>query len=135
MSTEQKVFNALFKSEKVELESQKYEFGIKEDFANNELSMKAAAEVLLKAANDGNDIQTQIAKLQSDYTKQIGIVKKLYAAAEKEDNNMSKLFDKAKIAADNVGIKMDAIPGYASWWASGFTIKKAIDAGDKYLAM
>jgi hypothetical protein len=135
MSTEKKVFEALFSNPKTELTSQKYEFGIKEDFANNELSMKAAAEVLLKAVNDGDEIQKQIAKLQSDYTKQIGLVKKLYTAAEKEDNNMAKLFDKAKIAADNVGIKMDAIPGYASWWASGFTIKKAIDAGDKYLAM
>jgi hypothetical protein len=135
MNTDKKVFEKLFSKEKLELESQKYEFGIKEDFANNELSMKAAAEVLLKAANDGDEIQKQVAKLQADYTKQIGLVKKLYAAAEKEDNNMSKIFDKAKIAADNVGIKMDAIPGYASWWASGFTIKKAIDAGDKYLAM
>lgn len=135
MNTEKKVFNKLFSEEKVELASQRFEFGIKEDFANNELKMKAAAEVLLKAANDGDEIQKQMAKLQADYTKQIALVKKLYAAAEKEDENMSKIFDKAKIAADNVGIKMDAIPGYASWWASGFTIKKAIDAGDKYLAM
>ena len=135
MNTEKQVFNKLFSNEKVELASQRFEFGIKEDFANNELKMKAAAEVLLKAANDGDEIQKQMAKLQADYTKQIALVKKLYAAAEKEDENMSKIFDKAKIAADNVGIKMDAIPGYASWWASGFTIKKAIDAGDKYLAM
>jgi hypothetical protein len=135
MNTQKKVFEKLFSDEKLELASQKYEFGIKEDFANNELSMKSAAELLLKAANDGDEIQKQISKLQADYTKQIGVVKKLYAAAEKEDNNMAKLFDKAKIAADNVGIKMDSIPGYASWWAAGFTIKKAIDAGDKYLAM
>jgi predicted transcriptional regulator len=133
MNIEKSVFGKLTK--KIELESQKFEFGIIEDFSKSEQNMKTAALALVDAASKGDDIQNQIAKLQADYTKQIGLVKKLYAAADKEDSNTSKLFDKAKQAAAGVGISIEEIKGYQSWWAANMALQKAIDAGDKYLAM
>lgn len=133
MNIEKSVFGKLTK--KVELESQKYEFGIIEDFSKSEQNIKSIAIPLMDAASKGDDIQNQIAKLQADYTKQIALVKKLYAAADKEDTNVSKLYDKAKMAAAGVGISIEEIKGYQSWWSNVNALTKAIDAGDKYLAM
>lgn len=59
MNTENKVFNKLFKSDKVELESQKYEFALADDFiaiftkANNDQAKisQTLVDNLAKAAN------------------------------------------------------------------------------------
>ena len=62
MNTENKVFNKLFSSEKIELESQKYELGIVED-----------ARGLLDKAFQFVEIQSEVIALQNKIQKSIPI--------------------------------------------------------------
>lgn len=56
MNTENKVFNKLFSSEKVELESQKFEFALTDDIENNKKQMlklsQSASSQMLKAESE-----------------------------------------------------------------------------------
>ena len=60
MNTQKKVFNKLFKSEKVELESQKYEFGVIED-----------SRSLLDKAFQFAEIQSEVIAIENKLKKSL----------------------------------------------------------------
>lgn len=135
MNTQKQVFKKLFAGEKIEMSSQRFEFAIIDEFNKSAGDGKAAASALLDAAAKGDAMEKQILSLQAEFAKQIALVKKAYANADKVDQASSKLYDKAKAAAAGLGMKIEEIKGYPQWWESVNLVTKAIDAGDKYLVM
>jgi hypothetical protein len=132
MSVESKVFDQL---NKVELGSQKIELSIVDDFSKSANDANAASKLLLDAVETAEKLEASIKELQTKFNSQVGIIKKGYASADKIDTAQSKLYDKAKVAAGNLGMNIQDIKGYSDWWASVNLLSKAIDFGDKYLVM
>jgi hypothetical protein len=135
MNTNKKVFEKLFSGEKTELTSQKFEFAIIDEFAKSGQDGKVASYALIDAADKAEIMQKEISSLQSKYVTQVANIKKAYANAEKQEQAQSKLYDKAKLAAAGLGMKIEEIKGYPQWWEAVNLTTKAIDMGDKYLAM
>ena len=135
MNTQKKVFEKLFSNEKVELASQEYKFAIIDEFAKSLTDGKSAANALLDAASKGDAMEKEMNALKASFNQQIAIIKKAYSVAEKQEQSQSKLYDKAKAAAQGLGMSIEEIKGYPQWWEVVNLTTKAIDAGDKYLAM
>ena len=135
MNTQKKVFEKLFSNEKVEMASQEYKFAIIDEFAKSLTDGKSAANALLDAASKGDAMEKEMNALKASFNQQIAIIKKAYSVAEKQEQSQSKLYDKAKAAAAGLGMSIEDIKGYPQWWEVVNLTTKAIDAGDKYLAM
>lgn len=130
MSVESKVFDQL---NKVELKSQKFEFAIVDEFIKSADQAKSAATSLIDATGKAEQLEKSINELQAKLNSQIAIVKKGYAATDKIDDSLGKLYDKAKVAAANLGMNIQDIKGYQDWWASVNLVTKALDVSDKYI--
>jgi hypothetical protein len=132
MLVESKVFDQL---NKVELGSQKIELSIVDDFSKSTNDGNAAAKLLLDAVEVAEKLEASIKELQTKFNSQVGIIKKGYANSDKIDTAQSKLYDKAKAAAGNLGMNIQDIKGYSEWWASVNMVTRAIKVADKYVAM
>lgn len=122
MNTENKVFNKLFKSEKVELESQKYEFALADDIestrntalkgADNSKTILNKAEAALFQYRDSlgnvavsfNQVLQLVGQLKAK-SKELGIeTPPKYLVLEKEANEKFKQYS-AKFKAIDATVK------------------------------
>lgn len=121
-------------NESTELASHKVDLGLVEDIATATNAAKQIADTLNAAVTKADDIQVQLSKLQTEFNTQVANVKKLYPQAEKFQTNEDKIWDKAKTAADNLGLKREDIKGWADFQKNGLSVNSAINMANKYMA-
>lgn len=133
MDIKKSVFERLFTNE-VNLSSQKYEFAIVDDFAKSLADAKQVYGSLNSSVASADNLKKQLADVQAKFDQQVVLIKKTYAAAEKNDAASSKLYDKAKLLAGDLGLKIEDIKGYKEWFDSTIAINSAINSANKYLS-
>ncbi len=87
---------------------------------------------ILSLVKDADAATAQLKTIQDNLTKQIASIQKLATDAEKNYDAQDKIWDKAKIAAENLGLKKEDIKGWKEFENSRLTIRKAFDAANKF---
>lgn len=132
MNTTKSVYNRLFKEDKVELASERVELGVVEDIASSTAKANKIESDILSLVKEADTATAQLQKLQDSLNKNIATINKLVIDAEKNYDAQDKIWDKAKIAAENIGLKKEDIKGWKEFENSRLTIRKAFDAARKY---
>jgi hypothetical protein len=132
MNTQQSIYNKLFKNEQTELASHKIDLGVVEDIASSTAKANKFEADILSLVKDADTATAQLKTIQDNLTKQIASIQKLATDAEKNYDAQDKIWDKAKIAAENLGLKKEDIKGWKEFENSRLTIRKAFDAANKF---
>ena len=134
MNTTKSVYNRLFKENKVELASERVELGLVEDIAAATTKARQIASELNGAVDLADKTQVELKKMQAEYDKQVANVKKLYPIASKFQDAEDKIWEKAKAAADNLGLKREDIKGWKDFADTGLSVNSAINGANKYMS-
>ena len=132
MNTTKSVYNRLFAEDKVELASERVELGVVEDIAASTAKANKIESDIFALVKEADTATAQVQKLQDSLNKNIATINKLVVDAEKNYDAQDKIWDKAKIAAENIGLKKEDIKGWKEFENSRLTIRKAFDAARKY---
>jgi hypothetical protein len=132
MNTTKSVYNRLFSEDKVELASERVELGVIEDITSSTAKANKIEADIFSLVKDADTATAQLKTIQDNLTKQIASINKLVVDAEKNYDAQDKIWDKAKIAAENLGLKKEDIKGWKEFENSRLTIRKAFDAARKY---
>jgi hypothetical protein len=132
MNTTKSVYNRLFAEDKVELASERVELGVIEDITSSTAKANKIEADIFSLVKDADTATAQLKTIQDNLTKQIASINKLVVDAEKNYDAQDKIWDKAKIAAENLGLKKEDIKGWKEFENSRLTIRKAFDAARKY---
>ena len=132
MNTTKSVYNRLFAEDKVELASERVELGVIEDITSSTAKANKIEADIFSLVKDADTATAQLKTIQDNLTKQIASINKLVVDAEKNYDAQDKIWDKAKIAAENLGLKKEDIKGWKEFENSRLTIRKAFDAANKF---
>jgi len=132
MNTQKSIYEKLFKNEQTELASHKIDLGVVEDIASSTAKANKFEADILSLVKDADTATAQLKTIQDNLTKQIASIQKLATDAEKNYDAQDKIWDKAKIAAENLGLKKEEIKGWKEFENSRLTIRKAFDAANKF---
>ena len=132
MNTTKSVYNRLFAEDKVELASERVELGVVDDIASSTAKANKIESDIFALVKEADTATAQLQKIQDGLTKNIATINKLVVDAEKNYDAQDKIWDKAKIAADNLGLKKEEIKGWKEFENSRLSIRKAFDASRKY---
>jgi hypothetical protein len=133
MNTQKSIYEKLFKNEQAtELASHKIDLGVVEDIASSTAKANKFEADILSLVKDADTATAQLKTIQDNLTKQIASIQKLATDAEKNYDAQDKIWDKAKIAAENLGLKKEDIKGWKEFENSRLTIRKAFDAANKF---
>jgi len=133
MNTTKSIYEKLFKYEQAtELASHKIDLGVVEDIAASTAKANKFEADILSLVKDADASTAQLKTIQDNLTKQIASIQKLATDAEKNYDAQDKIWDKAKIAAENLGLKKEDIKGWKEFENSRLTIRKAFDAANKF---
>jgi len=133
MNTTKSIYEKLFKYEQAtELASHKIDLGVVEDIAASTAKANKFEADILSLVKDADAATAQLKTIQDNLTKQIASIQKLATDAEKNYDAQDKIWDKAKIAAENLGLKKEDIKGWKEFENSRLTIRKAFDAANKF---
>jgi hypothetical protein len=132
MNTQKSIYEKLFKNEQTELASHKIDLGVVEDIASSTAKANKFEADILSLVKDADTATAQLKTIQDNLTKQIASIQKLATDALKNYDAQDKIWDKAKIAAENLGLKKEEIKGWKEFENSRLTIRKAFDASNKY---
>ena len=132
MNTQKSIYEKLFKNEQTELASHKIDLGVVEDIASSTAKANKFEADILSLVKDADTATAQLKTIQDNLTKQIASIQKLATDALKNYDAQDKIWDKAKIAAENLGLKKEEIKGWKEFENSRLTIRKAFDAANKF---
>jgi hypothetical protein len=132
MNTQKSIYEKLFKNEQTELASHKIDLGVVEDIASSTAKSNKFEADILSLVKDADTATAQLKTIQDNLTKQIASIQKLATDALKNYDAQEKIWDKAKIAAENLGLKKEEIKGWKEFENSMSTIRKAFDASNKF---
>jgi len=132
MNTTKSVYNRLFAEDKVELASERVELGVIEDIASSTAKANKIEADIFSLVKEADTATAQLQKLQEGLTKNIATINKLVVDGLKNYDAQDKIWDKAKIAAENLGLKKEDIKGWKEFENSRLSIRKAFDASSKY---
>ena len=128
------VFEKIAKLEKTELSEVKVDLALVDDLANLGKEAAQISKDLLAATSNADKMKMEMEKMKQQFDAEVKNVAKFYNAAAKFQTKEDKVYEKADKAAKDLGLKIDAIPGYKTYWDNSMNVNSAINGANKYMA-
>jgi hypothetical protein len=128
------VFEKIAKLGKTELSEVKVDLALVDDLANLGKEALQISKDLLASTSNADKMKMEMEKIKQQFDAEVKNVAKFYNAAAKFQTKESKVYEKANKAAQDLGLKIDAIPGFKAYWDNSMNVNSAINGANKYMA-